>query len=165
MSTDLALVRVPPGPERDACLPLLLLADESRVEVDAYYQRGRLYALVDADALVEAAGGAPLGVVLVLPTDAGAELKSVAVDPDQHNRGLGQRMLALVLDALRADGVRRVAVGTSNAGVGQLAFYQKAGFRLFSVERDYFTPEKGYGDDAVENGIRHRDMVWLDQEL
>ena len=162
MTADLRLVRVPPGPGRDAYLPLLLLADDSRAEVDAYHQRGDLYGLVAP------ADGAPLASVLVLPTGgegSAAELKSVAVDPDRHDEGLGKATLALVLDALRAAGVRRVVVGTSNAGVGQLAFYQKAGFRLWRIERDYFTPEKGYGDDAVENGIRHRDMVWMDQDL
>ena len=38
--------------------------------------------------------------------------------------------------ALRARGVRRVIVGTGNAGIGQLAYYQKAGFRLERIERD-----------------------------
>lgn len=159
MTTGWRLARVPPGPERDAYWPLLLLADESPAEVEGYYQRGDLYGLVDA-------AGVACASVLVLPTgDGAAELKSVAVDPDRHGRGLGKAMLALVLEELRAEGTRRVVVGTSNAGVGQLAFYQKAGFRLWHVERDYFSPEKGYGEDAIENGIRHRDMVWMDQEL
>jgi hypothetical protein len=38
--------------------------------------------------------------------------------------------------------MRRVIVGTSNAGIGQIAFYQKASFRLWRIERDYVTPEK-----------------------
>ena len=56
-------------------------------------------------------------------------------------------------------------VGTSNAGIGQIAFYQKAGFRLWRIERDYFTPEKGYDPGERENGLSHRDMVWFDQTL
>ena len=70
-----------------------------------------------------------------------------------------------MLADLRARGTRRVVVGTSNAGIGQIAFYQKAGFRLWRIERDYFTPEKGYDPDERENGLPHRDMVWFDQEL
>ena len=38
---------------------------------------------------------------------------------------------------LRARGVRRVVVGTSSASVGQLAYYQKAGFRLRRVSNVY----------------------------
>jgi ribosomal protein S18 acetylase RimI-like enzyme len=162
MSEDahLSLERVRSGPEREAFVPLLLLAD-TEPQVRGYLQHGDLYALRGAD-------GGLLGVTLVLPDSAEpgtAELKAVAIDPTQHNRGLGRRMLASVLAELRARGFRRSVVGTSNAGIGQIAFYQKAGFRLWRIERDYFTPQKGYEPDERENGLPHRDMIWFDQEL
>ena len=56
-------------------------------------------------------------------------------------------------------------VGTASSGTGQLAFYQKAGFRLDRVERDYFAPSRGYAPGIVEDGIPLRDMVWMDQQL
>jgi len=65
----------------------------------------------------------------------------------------------------RETGVERVVVGTSSAGVGQLAYYQKAGFRLWKIERDLFSPERGYPAGEKENGIPLRDMVWMDQDL
>ncbi len=154
------LERVPPGAAREAYLPLLLLADEKE-PLRGYMQNGNLYALHDRD-------GALLGVTLVLPhpeEPETVELKAVAVAQSQHNRGLGRRMLAGVLADLRSRGTRRVVVGTSNAGIGQIAFYQKAGFRLWRIERDYFTPEKGYDPEERENGLPHRDMVWFDQDL
>jgi ribosomal protein S18 acetylase RimI-like enzyme len=156
----LSVEHVRPGPEREAFVPLLLLAD-AEAQVRDYLQHGDLYALRGAD-------GEPLGVTLVLPDPAEpgtAELRAVAVDPAQHNHGLGRRMLASVLADLRARGFRRSVVGTSNAGVGQIAFYQKAGFRVWQIERDFFTPEKGYDPDERENGLPHRDMIWFDQDL
>ena len=141
-------------------MPLLLLAD-AEPQVRGYLQHGDLFALRGPDC-------APLGVTLVLPDSAEpgtAELKAVAIDPTQHHRGLGRRMLASVLADLRAHGFHRAVVGTSNAGIGQIAFYQKAGFRLWRIERDYFTPEKGYDPDERENGLPHRDMIWFDQDL
>jgi hypothetical protein len=49
--------------------------------------------------------------------------------------------------------------------IGQLAFYQKAGFRLWRIERDFFSPERGYPEGIEENGIPLRDMVWMEREL
>jgi ribosomal protein S18 acetylase RimI-like enzyme len=146
---------VPAGAERDAFLPLLRLADDSEPAVRGYYQLGDLYAFGDDAGMV---------LALALP-DGSVELKAVAVDAALHGRGIGTRMLRAVLGDLKARGVRRVVVGTANAGVGELAFYQKSGFRLWRIERDYFTPERGYPEEMVENGIRLRDMVWMDQEL
>jgi ribosomal protein S18 acetylase RimI-like enzyme len=71
-------------------------------------------------------------------------------------------MLADVLARLRARGCRQVIVGTANAAIGQLAYYQKAGFRLLRIDRDFFAPAKGYPELMVDNGIRLRDMVWMD---
>lgn len=150
---------IPPGPERDAFMPLLLLADDSETQVRSYYQHGDLFALRGPD-------GTALGMTLAIPEpDGSVELKAVAVDPALHGRGVGQRMLAAVLAELRQRGVRRVIVGTGTSGIGQLAFYQKAGFRFWKVERDFFTPARGYPEGLEENGIPLRDMIWMDQEL
>jgi len=159
---DLTIERVAAGRGREALVPLLLEADESEHEVRGYLQSGDLYVL-------RAAGDAALlGVTLTIPQpdEPGAvELKAVAIDPNRQSRGLGKRMLALVLADLRERGVTRAIVGTSNAGIGQIAFYQKAGFRLWRIEQDFFTPERGYDPESRENGIQHRDMVWMDQSL
>ena len=74
-------------------------------------------------------------------------------------------MLRVVLDTLRGCGVRRVIVGTASSSIGPLAFYQKVGFRLFEIERDYFREDRGYPLGLQEAGIPVRDMVWMDQGL
>ncbi|MEV0272404.1 GNAT family N-acetyltransferase [Hamadaea sp. NPDC050747] len=149
---------VAPGAHRDAYLALLDLADDSPDQVRGYYQRGDLYVFDGAD-------GIPLGVVLVLAAGDEVELKAVAVQTALQRQGIGRRMLAAVLADLRARGVRSAVVGTASAGVGELAFYQKAGFRLRDIERDYFNLARGYPDDLQDNGIPVRDMVWMDQRL
>ena len=55
-----------------------------------------------------------------------------------------------------------VVVATAAAGIDTLRFYQRAGFRLRSVERDAFTPVKGYPAHSSLDGIELRDRVWLD---
>ena len=156
---DYNLISVPAGAQREQYLPLLLLADESLEQVRSYMQSGDLYAYVGADSRA-------VGIVLTIPAEENSvELKAVAVDGSQQNRGIGRKMLAAVLDELRRRGVRRAIVGTANAGISQLAYYQKAGFRLQRIERDFFSPARGYPAVMEDNGIRLRDMVWMDLEL
>ena len=159
----LRVVAVPPGEEREPLLPLLFLADSAEDHVRAHLADGSLYSLVD-DA------GSVIGAVQCVarpedPIAGTVELTLVAVAEEHQRRGVGQRMLALVLGELRRAGFRRAIVGTSNAGIGEIAYYQKCGFRLLSIERDYFDAARGYDGTESEHGIVHRDLVWFDQSL
>jgi ribosomal protein S18 acetylase RimI-like enzyme len=89
----------------------------------------------------------------------------VAVAEDHQGRGIGQQLLAAACAALGEDGAERVILGTGACSVANLAFYQKAGFRMLRIERDYFTPANGYPEGIEENGIPLLDMVWFDREL
>lgn len=154
-----SLRAVAAGSGRQALMDLLLLADESPEQVAGYIDDGDLFVLEDAT-------GLPLGITLVLyEGDDTAELKAIAVRPDRQGQGVGKRMLRQVLDGLRERGTQRVLVATGTSSLAPLALYQKLGFRLFRIDRDFFTPERGYPEEIVENGIRLRDMVWLDLEF
>jgi len=153
------LCTVPPGKQRDTYLPLFRLAEDSEPQLCSYYQAGELYAYHDG-------AGRTLGIVLVLPgAIAEAELKTVAIDVEMQGQGIGQQMVKAVLAELCRAGVRRVIVGTGSCGIGQLAFYQRLGFRLWLIERDFFTADRGYPSGITENRIPLRDMVWMDLEL
>lgn len=161
------LVAVPPGGDRVALLPLLFLADDAEDHVRAHLDEGTLFGLVEDDGTDH---GPFIGAVQCVPRHAPepegtVELTLVAVAETHQARGIGRQMLAMVLDELRAAGFERALVGTSNAGIGEIAYYQKCGFRMLSVERDYFDEARGYDGTATENGIVHRDLVWFDQSL
>jgi NAD(P)H-dependent FMN reductase/GNAT superfamily N-acetyltransferase len=155
-----SLDSIGPSPDRSDFVPLLLLADGSESEVRSYLQKGTLYAY-------RLAGYAKtVGTILAIPDrDATVELKAVAVAEAMQGRGIGSRMLRAVIDDLRRAGARRLIVGTASSGLRELGFYQKAGFRFWRIERDFFSIEKGYPGGATENSIPVRDMVWMDQEL
>lgn len=149
---------VPAGPERDRWVPLLVLADEPE-PLRAYLNDGDLYGLVGED-------GAPRAAILVIEDRPGVvELRAVAVDEAVQGQGIGTLLVRTVLFVLAQRGARTATVGTASSGVRQLAFYQRLGFRLTHVERDYFSPEKGYPADLEEHGIRTLDMVWMDLDL
>jgi ribosomal protein S18 acetylase RimI-like enzyme len=150
------VVTIEPGPAREPWVELLELADEP-VPLRAYLQEGTLYGVLDES-------GAPRAAALVIDLDdATAELRAVAVAEAEQGAGLGTELVEAVCARLRERGVRRVVVGTATSGVRQLAFYQRLGFRLTHVERDFFTRDKGYPNDLTENRIPTRDMAWLDR--
>jgi ribosomal protein S18 acetylase RimI-like enzyme len=148
---------VPPGPERRALVPLIRLAEDSESQLEAAIDDGTMYAVDDS------------GVVLVLDhvdhENGQRELRYVAVAEAHQRKGIGKAMLADVAEAERRRGTRRLLVGTANADTGNLDFYQRCGYRLLSIERDYFTPARGYPPDFVLNGLPALDMVWMDMEL
>lgn len=54
-------------------------------------------------------------------------------------------------------------VGIGNAGMGQLALYQKCGFTIIGTNFDFF--RKNYTERIFENGIECRHMVRLGMDL
>ena len=151
------MVTIESGPAREAWRALLELADEPG-PLSRYLHDGVLYGAVDDRTQ------RPLGAVLVIEVDdRTAELRAVAVGEGEQGRGLGTWMVSEVCDRLRASSIR-IVVGTASSGTRQLAFYQRLGFRLTHVERDYFTEGCGYPPGLQENDIPTRDMVWMDLE-
>jgi ribosomal protein S18 acetylase RimI-like enzyme len=111
-------------------------------------------------------GDKAIGVVLVLDHgERERELRYVAIAESHQRKGLGKAMLADVRAAEQGRGAARLLVGTSCADTGNLDFYQRSGYRLLSIERDYFTPARGYPPDFVLNGLPAVDMVWMDLQL
>jgi ribosomal protein S18 acetylase RimI-like enzyme len=147
------------GRARETWVELLELADEP-APLRRYLNEGTLYGVVDD------ASGRPRAAALTIDQSEGTtELRAVAVAEGEQGTGLGSWLVSEVCERLRDRGIRRVVVGTATSGVRQLAFYQRLGFRLERIERDFFTTEKGYPADLSENGIPTRDMAWMDREL
>jgi GNAT superfamily N-acetyltransferase len=149
---------VPSGPDRQPLLPFLLLADDV---AEGYLDDGDLWAF--------GAGDDVAGVVLTLPAEepGTVELRNVAVSEARQGQGIGMAMVAAVVEALRAQGWRRALVGTGTADPVTYVFYQRCGFRPHHVERDRFTPERGYDPEQLRegNGLTHLDMLWFDLAL
>jgi N-acetylglutamate synthase-like GNAT family acetyltransferase len=134
-------------------------AEDSRVQLDAYIDQGRVLAAWRGDTVVghlQLIGGARAGE---------CEVKNMAVGPDLRGKGIGRRLVDRALATARADGLARVVVATATADVGNLRFYQRCGFRFVAVEPDAFTADTGYPEPIVIDGIPLRDRIWLAQDL
>ncbi|MFC3797884.1 GNAT family N-acetyltransferase [Cohnella sp. GCM10012308] len=145
------------GPGEEPPMTLLLLADPSEKLVKQYLRRGVCY-------VARAVERTALGAYVLLPTRPDtAELVNVAVDECHQGRGIGKALVLHAIETAKREGYRTIEVGTGNSGVGQLALYQKCGFRIVGVDVDFFV--RHYDEPIVENGIPCRDMIRMSQDL
>jgi GNAT superfamily N-acetyltransferase len=144
--------------DRSELRALFEAAEDSAAELDAYMEAGEV--------LVAIAGDEVVGHLQLLDDAADtSEIKNMAVEAGYRGRGIGRRLIQAAIDLARARGNSTLAVATAAADVGNLRFYQLAGFRMRAVERDAFTPVSGYPAATMVDGIRLRDRVWLDLDL
>ncbi|WNS74978.1 GNAT family N-acetyltransferase [Bacillus sp. DTU_2020_1000418_1_SI_GHA_SEK_038] len=137
-------------------MDLLLLADPSSKLVEEYIKRGECF--------VAEMAGQIVGVYVLLPTRPEmVELVNIAVNETRHGCGIGKKLIMHAIQTANLKGYKTIEVGTGNSSIGQLALYQKCGFRMIGIDLDFFT--KHYPEEIIENGILCRDMVRLSQNL
>ena len=142
--------------EIEALVPLLLLAEPSAPSL-----RWSLRNL--SDAVYEmTADGRLVGAATVRWEGDPCEIVELGVAESEQGRGLGKRFVAWLLDEARRRGKRAMEVGTPNASLGNIAFYQKCGFRMHHVRQDYFWYER---TPRFEHGIQVRDLLVFRHEL
>ncbi|MBP1994553.1 GNAT family N-acetyltransferase [Paenibacillus eucommiae] len=137
-------------------MELLLLADPSQKLVEEYTQRGQCF-VAEADSRV-------IGVYVLLQTrPETVELVNIAVDEQQQGKGIGKQLVNHAIEQAKLRGFKTIEIGTGNSSIGQLALYQKCGFRIIGVDRDFFI--RHYNEEIFENGIQVVDMIRLSQDL
>lgn len=137
-------------------IELLLLADPSLKLVEEYTQRGECF--------VAEMDGQIVGVYVLLPTrPETVELVNIAVIETHQGHGIGKQLIIHAIQTAKLSGYKTMEVGTGNSSIGQLALYQKCGFRMTGIDLDFFT--RHYPEEIIENGILCRDMVRLSQDL
>lgn len=91
-----------------------------------------------------------------------SEIRYIAVAPEMRGKGYGKAMIAALLEEARRRDVHALLVGTATCSFDNLAFYQKRGFRMDHIRRDYFAYIQ---PPMMENGIPLRNMVVLRYNL
>ncbi|MDN9012759.1 GNAT family N-acetyltransferase [Brevibacillus laterosporus] len=140
----------------DLPMELLLLADPSERLVKEYVARGQCY-IMEQD-------GRIIGTYVLIPTrPETVELVNVAVDEELHGKGYGKQLVLHAIERARLNHYKTIEIGTGNSSVVQLALYQKCGFRMTHIDKDFFI--RHYDEPIFENGIQCMDMVRLSQDL
>lgn len=130
---------------------LLLEADPSVEHVNQYLEDSLCYVATLQNEIV--------GVcVLKLKNKNRIELFNIAVLPENQKSGIGSQLLQFVIERLKEKNIESVELGTGTFGY-QLSFYQRFGFRVDSIHKDYFIDN--YDEPIFENGIQLKDMLRL----
>lgn len=135
---------------------LLYLADPSIESVNECIDRGDCYIAHKDNELVGA-------YILIKTRPSTLELVNIAVCEEYQGHGIGKKLLHSAIDIAKKSNSKTLEVGTGNSSISQLAFYQRCGFRIVGIDRDFF--KKHYKEKIVENGIECIDMIRLSIDL
>lgn len=159
MADDAPAVRVlhaTADTEIEALVPILLLAEPSERAL-----RWSLGHLSDAVYRADVGGETAAAATMRWHGDP-CEIVELGVAAAFQGRGVGRAAVAWLSGEAERRGKAAIEVGTGNASIGNLAFYQKCGFRFDHIRHDYF---RYHRTPLVENGITVRDLVVFRREL
>ncbi|MBM6386706.1 MULTISPECIES: GNAT family N-acetyltransferase [Paenibacillus] len=142
--------------EEEKPYELLLMADPSKAKVDEYLSRGLCF-------IAEYEGEMVGEFVLLKTRPETVEIVNIAVQEELQGQGVGKHMIKEAIEAAGRLGCRTVEIGTGNSSFHQLKLYQRCGFRIIGVDRDYFV--RHYDEEIIEDGIRCVDMIRLAVDL
>ena len=135
---------------------LLLQADPSKQQIEKYIKRGYIFELRWEGELA--------GIIVSTPkTVERIEIMNLSINEKWQGKGYAKALIEYACLFSAANGYRIVEIGTGNSSLNQLALYQKVGFRMVEIVRDYFI--RYYPEPIFENGILCRDMVRLERKL
>jgi len=135
---------------------LLLDADPSMEVISTYLDLSEIYVALLKDKII--------GTFVLYPVDQEIlEIKNIAVAEGLQRRGIGKLLLKNATEIELARGVRKLDIATSNASFEALSLYQKAGFDIDLVKKNFIT--ENYPEPLFDNWIQCRHMIVLTKYL
>lgn len=135
---------------------LLLDADPSRFLVDCYLKEGLLFEVIADNQCIAT-------LVLVSLPHSILEIKNLSVHPLHRKKGVAQSILSFTIDYAKQHHFKGIEIGTGSTSFEQLYLYQKMGFRVSSIEKDFFT--RYYKEPIIENKLVLKDMIRLQFQI
>lgn len=136
--------------------PLLLEADPSKAMIETYVKQSELLEVRQE--------GQVIGLLVLKQIETGvSEIMNLSVAPLFQKRGIGRQLIEQAIAHSKERNDQKIIVATGTTSLGPLLLYQKCGFRVEAIERDYFT--KYYTEKLIENGVQLKDRLRLSREF
>ena len=138
---------------------LLLIADPNIESIQSYQETG--FGFV---AIAHQRGERNIVAACVVSAHSSelGELMNISVRPDFQQQGIGRRLLDFVIEQAKIREWKTLNFTTGTFGY-PLTLYQRAGFRVTEVRKNYFIDH--YRDAIFEHGIQHQDSLLLSLDL
>lgn len=137
-------------------LALLKEADPDEHMINSYISRAFLFECLYNNKIV---GILALGKI----NQDSLEILNISVSDTHQNKGIGSSLLDFADVFAKKNYYVILEVCTGSTSIWQLYFYQKHGFRIISVQPDYFIIH--YKKPIYEHGIQLKDRLRLQKKL
>ncbi|QDK83605.1 GNAT family N-acetyltransferase [Spirosoma sp. KCTC 42546] len=135
---------------------LLLLSDDTKDAINKNLHDGELFVGVHTNRLIAAF------ILKVVEKDT-IEIKNIAVLEELQGKGIGVILIKFIVKTAQTRGVKTLLVGTCDQCVKEIDFYQKNGFKISTIRKNFFIDN--YAEPIYENGNQLKDMVMLSMDL
>lgn len=136
--------------------PLLLEADPSKSMIETYLKQSELLEVRQEGQLI--------GLLVLKQIEAGiSEIMNLSVTPLFQKKGIGRQLIEQAIAYSQARQDQKIVVATGTTSIVPFLLYQKCGFRVESIERNYFTEH--YTEKLIENGVQLKDRLRLSREF
>lgn len=145
---DITIAEVP--------MNLLLLADPEMDDINKY--------LKDSTILAAKINNEIVGVIAIKNVSNSCyEIMNVAVEEKYQGNSIGKKLIFKAEEKARDLGGKEIEIGTGNSSIKQLELYKKLGFKINSIDKEFFI--RNYKEEIFENGIKCVDMIRLRKNL
>lgn len=129
---------------------LMLLADETLEAIEKYIHRCVIFTASYNHQIV-----ASLALETINTTT--VEIKNLAVKSEFQQQGIGGQIMNWLKDLCKEIKLQNILVGTGDASIENILFYQKCGFEIESIRKSFYL--KNYDAPILENGIQLKHML------
>ena len=77
-----------------------------------------------------------------------AGIETISVDPQYRGKGIGKKLLCSAEGEMSLRGIRRIRLEVSLGNIAAVQLYQKSGFRITSILKNYYHYEQHGTHDA-----------------